>query len=59
MDEKQEFKNAGEVQQEIEQLELKEPQIGTIEHNRWEDEMNLLYRTYNKLVKFKAYKKIK
>lgn len=55
-DEKQEFKDAGEVQLEIEKLELEEPKQGTIEHNRWEEQMNILFSKYNKFVKFKAYR---
>ncbi len=56
---KREFENCGDVDREIEELENNEPAVGTIDHNNWEEKMNFLFEKYNKLSKFKAYRKIK
>lgn len=55
----EEFKNCGEVEEKILELEEQEPPKGTIEHNNWEEKMNNLFAIYNQFANFVAYKKIK
>ncbi len=51
--------NCGSIQNEIELLEAKEPEKGSLAHNKWEEEMNILFEKYHKLCNFAAYKKFK
>jgi len=53
------IENCGSIQIEIEELENKEPQKGSLSHNEWEEQLNILFEKYNKCANFKAYKLIK
>ena len=51
--------NAGEINQDIEELEKLQPDGRTKEYNEWEEKINYLYGIYNKMINFAAYKIIK
>lgn len=52
------YVNAGELDLEIQKLELFEPDKRTKEFKSWKDKINHLYKLYNAMVKFKCYKLI-
>lgn len=54
-----EYKNAGEINFEIERLEKQEPDGRTKEYSPWVKKMNHLFVLYNKSTNFAAYKIIK
>ena len=53
------IENCGSIEREIELLEAKEPEKGSLAHNKWEEEMNVLFEKYNKCANFTVYKKLK
>jgi len=55
----EEFKDCGEIELKIEELEEQEPPKGTILHNEWKEKMNELFGKYNEFVQFCCYKLLK